>query len=746
MKQVININFQGRVVPIEQAAYESLRQYIDTLSRFFSEEDGRDEIINDIESRIGELFEEKLTKGSSCITDEDVNAVIRSIGRPEDIEAEDIGVNIGSSTGSQEQSSTGAGKGKATYTQGKKLYRNENEKVLGGVCSGLAHYFNIDTVVVRIIFVILMFSFGIGFIPYLILWVVVPSTASLQIGSVRRRLFRDEENKYVAGVCSGLGNYFGINAWIPRVLFLLPLLSFIGRWGRFDGFPDLFRIGFSPTAIIIYVILWLVIPEAKTTSEKLEMKGEKVDFNSIKDSVKEELRGVQDRASKFGSEASSFVASRSGEVASDIKAASKRSGSTVGNVISMIFKIIGYSIAGVFLIALLVGLFALAIASIGLFPLKDYVLNSSWQNVWAWGTLLFFIAIPIIGLITYIIRRITKSRGGSKYLTGSFIGLWIIGWVCVVNLAASVTREFKKESTINVEQVYLPNPNVSSLEISSNRPEDEFRRERYFQFSPYSDIDEDTATVRNVRVNIFKATADSFYVSTIRTANGRTREDANENAGKINYNITQQDSTLYVDRGIGINKTDKFRNQHITINVYVPVGKRIKINKSVPSGGGAHIDDIGISADNWDGYNEKAMRRWSRDEWYTMTEDGLVDEAGFPANSDNNGNRRTGINIRENGINIRTEDGKDIIMDEDGIRVTDGNNKDDYRYDKTTTINKKIDSLKKELQEDQRRKKDSIEKSIERSRKELENLDKKPGLPVAMVQFTLPGYNPALFM
>ncbi len=744
MKQVININFQGRVVPIEQAAYEALRQYIDTLSRFFSEEDGRDEIINDIESRIGELFQEKLTKGSSCITDEDVNAVIKSIGRPEDIEAEDIGVNLGSTSGSQ-QTGTGS-QHKSTYTQGKKLFRNENEKVLGGVCSGLAHYFNIDTVVVRIIFVILMFSFGIGFIPYLILWVVVPSTATLEIGSVRRRLFRDEENKYIAGVCSGLGNYFGINAWIPRVLFLLPLLSFIGRWGRFDGFPDLFRIGFSPTAIIIYIILWLVIPEAKTTSEKLEMKGEKVDYNSIKDSVKEELRGVQDRASKFGSEASSFVSSRGGEVASDIKAASRRSGSTVGKIISMIFKIFGYAIAGIFLISLLVGLFALAIASIGLFPLKDYVLNSDWQNIWAWGTLVFFIAVPIIGLITFIIRRITRSRGGSKYITGSFIGLWILGWVCVVNLAASVSREFKKESTINVEQVYLPNPNVGALELSSSRPGEEFRREKYFRFSPYSDIDEDTATVRNVRVNIFKATGDSFYVSTIRTANGRNREIANENASKINFNLDQQDSTLYLDRGIGINKTDKFRNQQITINVYVPVGKRIKINKSVPRWGGVHIDEFGISADSWDGYNEKAMRGWDTDEWYTMSEEGLVDADGLSSESDRNKRSDDAVIVNENGIDVQSENGDRVIINENGIRVTEGNNKEDYRYDKTTTLESKIDSLRKELNEDQKRRKDSIEKSIERSKKELENLNKKTGAPVAMIQFSLPGYNPALFM
>src|SRR5260221_12486068 len=86
MKQVININFQGRVIPIEVSAFELLKKYTDSLTRYFVNEEGKEEIINDIENRIGELFQERLKKGSPCITDDDVNAIIRSIGRPEDFE------------------------------------------------------------------------------------------------------------------------------------------------------------------------------------------------------------------------------------------------------------------------------------------------------------------------------------------------------------------------------------------------------------------------------------------------------------------------------------------------------------------------------------------------------------------------------------------------------------------------------------------------------------------------------------
>src|SRR5688572_28008819 len=97
MKKVININFQGRVIPIEEPTYEILKQYIESLRRYFANEEGRDEIINDIESRIAELFSERLRKGATCITDEDVEAVMASMGRPEDFDAE-TGTNTTGST------------------------------------------------------------------------------------------------------------------------------------------------------------------------------------------------------------------------------------------------------------------------------------------------------------------------------------------------------------------------------------------------------------------------------------------------------------------------------------------------------------------------------------------------------------------------------------------------------------------------------------------------------------------------
>ncbi len=185
MKQVININFHGRVVPIETTAFEILKNYTESLNRHFANEEGRDEIINDIESRIGELFQQRITKGATCITDDDVNAIITSIGRPEDFEPMEDEQASATNT-PPPYSSTSQQYNSNANTGHKRLFRDENNKTIGGVCSGLANYFNVDIIVVRIIFLVLLFGFGFGILPYIIMWVAVPSSSATQIGGAKK--------------------------------------------------------------------------------------------------------------------------------------------------------------------------------------------------------------------------------------------------------------------------------------------------------------------------------------------------------------------------------------------------------------------------------------------------------------------------------------------------------------------------------------------------------------------------------
>jgi phage shock protein PspC (stress-responsive transcriptional regulator) len=702
MKQVININFQGRVVPIEVTAFELLKNYTESLNRHFANEEGKEEIINDIESRIGELFQERITKGATCITDDDVNAIIKNMGRPEEFESMDDTQSQNYTSSAKEGQSAGS----SSIPGNKRLFRDENDKVLGGVCSGLANYFNIDVVIARIIFVVLLFS-GVGFLTYIIMWIAVPSSATTQIGGTRKKLFRDPDEKLIAGVCSGIGNYFGINAWIPRVLFLLPFLSFISRWGHWGGLwdiGDVLRFTFSPTSLIVYIILWIVIPEASTTSEKLEMKGEKVDMNSIKASVMEEMKGVGKKASAFGKEASSVVSEKANVVAGDVKNFAKRNRGGLGNVIAMIAKILAYLIIGTVGIVLLVALFLFAIASIGVFPLKDFLIGGDYQNALAWGTLVFFIAVPIIGIITWIIRKIARSKSNGRILGFSFGAMWVIGWVCFILLISSISRDFNYNSKNLTEQdIVLTNPLIDKLEITSKSPLDKYSRSRSLRFEPFEGIMEDTAYVNNMDVRIVKSTNDSFRVTVIKTATGRFRNIAEENAARIQYSGVQKDSVLLMDKGIAINKTDKFRNQRVVLTIYVPVGKRIKIDKSVNGFNDVHF---GKDWDNGEWYydSDSDAQDWKNGVEYKMGADGqLYTLKGVPAVKKGS----TKVTINSSGIEVITDDSN--------------NSEDNYRYNNGEPVNK-IDSMKVKLENEKQKIKDSLEKAKQKIEKQLEKI------------------------
>jgi len=721
MKQVININFQGRVVPIEVAAYDILKAYVDSLSRHFALEEGKDEIINDIENRIGELFQERIKAGAVCITDEDVNAIIKSIGRPEDFDDTETSATTGNKdseeqTAQQQQSSTATPPGK------RRLFRDENHKLVGGVCSGIANYFDIDIVIVRIIFLVLLFSFGIGFIPYIILWIAVPSSATTVIGSRRKKLYRDNDEKYIAGVCSGIGHYLGINAWIPRVLFLLPLLSFVSknRFGNFGNFGDFNFFSFSPGALFIYIILWLVLPEAKTTAEKLEMKGEKVDMNTIKASVVEEMKGVKERVQKFGKEVVN-VANESGKkVGAEADSLAKKSGRSLGDIIVLLVKGFVYFILAIVGISLIFALFGFGIAAMGVFPMKDFLLTEGWQNVFAWGTLLFFIIAPMIAVITWIIRKLAKMKTGSKMLKLGFSAMWVIGWVSIILLIASISKDFRHSSNINEQEVNLPNPGVSNLEVTTLAPGTRFSRNSWFSMQPFEGTDEDSAVIRNTTIHIVKATNDSFRVTMIRTACGNTRRNADTLASLINFNAEQKDSLLVIDQGITINKVNKFRNQHVIITVYVPVGKQIKINDRVNTSSRINFKGPFMNNTDRDFENiqfENLEEGWDEGEWYTMTKDGLFTKDGKPADSYRRNNKnRSIIEVREGKERLR--------IDRNGITIEDNNDSDgNYRYDNKPMD--KFDSIKMNIKKDEKRFKDSLQKAKEKIEKQLEKYENK---------------------
>lgn len=652
MKKVININFQGRVIPIEESAYEILQRYTTSLSKLFANEEGKEEIINDIEGRIGELFAETLKKGSTCISDDDINTIINSMGRPEDFDVEETATAASSST------ETNTDQGFSYLNEPKKLFRDENNKVIGGVCSGLANYFGLDPMVVRILALILLFTVGIGFLAYLIIWVAVPSSATKVIGSRRKRLFRDNDDKIVAGVSSGLAHYFGINVWIPRVLFALPFFSFAFRWSHIGSwdYPDFFRFSFSPGALVVYIILWIILPEATSSADKLEMRGEKVDFNSIKETIQNDMKGFAKRAEKWGEEvgekgkqlgeninqkaqewsvsahdkmkeASDNLNTKGTSYAHQANKIAIKAGSGLGDVILVIFKIFAYFIVGCILFGVVCGLFGIGVMLTGFLPLKDYFIRDGWQNIYAWGTLLLFVWVPIIAVITFIIRRLTKSRANSNAVRWGFAGLWTLGWVFLTLFLSSMFRDFDKKNNAFEENVAIANPSVNKLEVKTVNGTAYYNR-GFFDLEPFANVSEDSAFLRNVIIRITKSSNDSFQVKMVRMSRGRTVDQANNLAEKIRLDINQRDSFLLMNKGININTADKFRNQHVILTIAVPVGKKILIHENAAWGKYRHGRvSFGWDNDDWDWENystDETSYDYNNDVEYIMTAtDGL---------------------------------------------------------------------------------------------------------------------------
>lgn len=686
MNKVININFQGRILPIEEMAYETLKQYIESLRIYFANEEGRDEIINDIECRIAELCEERLKKGTVCIAVSDIDLIITSIGRPADFEAQD-GFEASTSQ-SQQNSNQNNNRNNYQNTSGsnysnfnsssnrpKRLYRDEQNKVLGGVCSGIANYFGIEPWIVRILW---LFLIGLNVLAYIILWIAVPSTSVKEVGGVRKRLFRDIDKKIIGGVAAGLSKYFGIQVWIVRILFLIPFIRFVVNfrhmhlfqfWDAPD-FPNFLDITFSPGAVFIYIVLWLVLPEAKTSADKLEMVGEKVDLNSIKNTIQNDMEGFSKRAQSWGSDlynrnkgtnnSNEANESNNEETArtynEDAHTSTENNRSTekrkgllyyIGRFITLTIKVFVYFILAIVGISLLAALFGIGVAATALLPLKNFILDDGAQTWSVIGAILLFVWVPIIGIVTAVIRKFAGLKKANVWVRSSFIALWIVGWVVLFYFGSSLGNSFSRHNLPAEQSIALTNPKIDYVEITA-APKMKYYENNWFQFEPFQGFaDEDTVYVRNLRIRIVQSLNDSFQVKIVKLSNGKTVQNANELANKINFELTQQDSLLYLDRGIGINKIDKFRNQHIIMTIAVPIGKRIKITNKGWSQTNVNINGRGMrtgtidrisSDDDWyDEWNEpwdNESYQYERGVEYKMTKDGLVSLSPMEANDD----------------------------------------------------------------------------------------------------------------
>ncbi len=686
MKKIININLSGRVIPIEDSAYERLQGYIESLRRYFAKEDGRDEIINDIESRIAELMSDKIRLGSAAITDEDISQIIGSMGTIEDFEAVESENIAASASASSNQSGSDS-----SYTYAKKeksrLYRDSSDKMIGGVCAGIANYINVDPAIVRILFAIITFGgFGLGFLAYILLWIILPPKDLVNFSG--KRLYRNPEDKVIGGVAGGLAAYFNKSANAIRLIFAAPLLLNIifgvFSWPFFhEGsvVPNIVFGSLTGTFILAYIVLWIVLPEANSQYQKMEMRGEKVDLNSIRQNVKEGMENMKGKvkdwsdeakgaAQNFGSRAKEFANTRGKAFAAEVKESANRTGRGIGHIIGVLFKAFFIFIAGSIAFALFIGLIGLLIGGVGVWPIKNFILDGFWQNTFAWGTLILFLGVPLIGFITWLLRRIMKVRSQSNYLGWTFAGLWTLGWISVSLFVASMVNDFRMSNYRRAaNEISITEPANGKMIVQVSQPEVE-----YSGSMPWIDIDgdgfditKDTLSISNIRIeDVEKSDDGKYHVFVKKYSKGKTVAEAESRAQMIQYHTSYTDSVLDLGSHFAIDKDTKFRGQQVIVSIQIPVGKKIRFDRTITK---LHAFDIEVrDRGRWDG-----KRRIDID-------------------SDDNFGYRTDIDY------IMGADG--ILRDTSGAEVKQPNN--DYRYENNN---------------------DSLE--LERKRKELKDLEER---------------------
>ncbi len=542
MKKTLSINVSGIIFHIEEDGYETLRKYLDSINRYFSSFDDSSEIIADIENRIAEIFLSKLNEGKQVITAEDVAQLITVMGNVNDFKAaeENEFSTSGKPKSEKTQSTT------SRPTEAKKLTRDKHRKILGGVCAGLAHYFSIDPVWPRLIFALFTLGYGVGLLIYIVLWIALPVEEIEEEANVKK-MYRNPESKVLGGVAGGLAAYFGWDVVLVRILFVV--LIFFGGLG-----------------LILYIILWISIPEAKTITEKMEMQGEPVTLSNIESSVKKSMneKGEESTLTKiilFPFRAIGAILNLTAKV--------------LGPVLKVTVDVLRVMIG---IVVLLVGL-VLVLSTLFAFGLLFGIVSSSslpaWWNldrlslpidaikstfpVWTFIAAFFVALVPAL-FIQLLGNSIIAKRIVFRPLVGW--SLFVLLFVSVLMLALSLPRlifSFKEEGDYKIEKTFDLNGKTAVLKINETGLDD------------YRVTD---LTIKGYDGNQLKLT-ERFI------AQGNTHKNAIENAKMITYNVAQTDSVFTFDSNITFNKNAKFRAQRLEMDLYIPYNTLFVINEEM---------------------------------------------------------------------------------------------------------------------------------------------------------------------
>jgi len=595
MNKTININLGGIFFHIDEIAYQKMKRYLDAIRRSLSDDPkGRDEIIADIELRIGELLSERVKDSRQVVNESDIDEIITVMGQPEDYMVDEELFTDDSSKSYSRKSSQ------------KKLYRDAEDKFLGGVSSGIAHYFDVDVIWIRIAWLVAAFGFGFGF--------------------------------------------------------------------------------------IVYPILWILLPVANTTAEKLQMEGEQVNISNIEKKIRAEFEGVSEKIKGAANEVSDVVKEGYDNVSDSLKKKQlgrkgnkARSGiqeliDVIGKIIVTFFMVIGKFI-GVLLIIVSIGaliglIISLFTAGAVDFMGADYLFDGDFQVINPTGIPIWIISILVLILagipflmLFFLGLFILSSKPKIVSRTAKFVllGIWIIALLSAIYIGVRQGAEFAQDGvSIERKNILVLPADTLTIKMMDNELLSNYNRNRHSS-SFRKVLDENDVAkfyFNDLRINIRLSDSTEAYVKVRKEANGRTRLVAREHAEKIEYDFEKLANTLSFNSYFLTDTKTAFKNQEVRITLYIPKGQIVYLDETTRT----FLD-----------YRMKTAQDMYRNDmgkhYFKMTDNGLecldCEDSDF-WETDDNKNDGVHINIEEGSLEIKIKDDEDKVdvnIDEDGFEM-----------------------------------------------------------------------------
>ena len=579
MNKTVNINLAGIFFHIDEDAYAKLQHYIEAIKRSLANSPGRDEIIADIEARIAELFGEKVKNERQVIGSKEVDEIITIMGQPED------------------------------YLVDEEIFDD------------------------------------------------APSYTHSR--TTAKQLFRDTEHSYVGGVSSGLGHYFGIETIWVRLLWVILTIASSGAF------------------ILIYIALWIFVPEAKTTADKLSMRGELVNISNIERKIREGFDDVAEKVrnadyEKYGKQAKSGASSAATGV-----------GAAILFLLNIFVKLIGVVlllIAGTTLIALFIGLFTAGIFGLIEAPWADYVeMAAIGAPLWLISLLIFFaVGIPFIFLFILglkILVKKLKSIGTPAKLV--LLGLWLLSVIglAIIGIQQATQRAFDGEIIIT-EVLPITPQDTLYLAMQSNP----LYSSNVYKSDVKIKYDEDDRKIMystKVRL-IVKSTRDSIgKIEIVKMAEGSDYKDARIRAENIRYHTKFSDNKLFLDAFLTSELKNKYRDQDVRVTLHLPEGTTLYADKNIAefhrsSDYYGNILNYGEEG-NYLKINEHSTscEDCPINKMDKVREDSWDEDGDFKETFEFDGDSTKGVKIKINksGIRINNERTKEIKIDSKGIKI-----------------------------------------------------------------------------